>query len=242
MDIIEKRICINGELTKYLVDTRGAVFSEHKDEYLKPFLNPSGYLLVDLHHNHKSYYRQVHRLVAEAFIPNPDKLPTVNHIDGDKTNNRIDNLEWMSIKDNVRHAWSTGLAKPRCGVDNPANVYTEEQIHKVCEMLEVGTYNHKQIAEMCGTNVTLIRDIKFRGKWKHIASLYNINHIPIGMKDRREELIKLIKEGYTNKQILEIMDLPESKKRHIEGVRYRYIHSLNDYPSDGSTPISSEEQ
>jgi hypothetical protein len=228
MDILEKRIKINGELTNYFIDTRGSVFSEHSDQYLKPFTNPSGYLIVDIRHNHQSFYRQVHRLVAEAFIPNPNKLPTVNHIDGNKHNNRVDNLEWMSIKDNVRHAWNTGLAKPRYGIDNPANVYTEEQIHKVCELLEVGTYQNKQIAEMCGVNVTLIRDIKFRGKWKQIASLYNIDHVPKGLKNYRKDIIRLINEGYTNREILRILELPVTKIRCIEGIRYRYNHSLND--------------
>lgn len=58
-----------------------------------------------------SKYEAVHRLVAETFIPNPDNLPEVNHMDGNGGNNFVENLEWSSHKDNSRHAWDTGLYK-----------------------------------------------------------------------------------------------------------------------------------
>ena len=54
----------------------------------------------------------VHRLIASAFIPNPDNLPTVNHIDGDTSNNSVDNLEWVSYSENMRHAYRVGLNNP----------------------------------------------------------------------------------------------------------------------------------
>ena len=154
-----KRIFINNKPTRYMIGDDGSVFSEITNKMLKPFINPSGYYLVDISLEGKSYTRQVHRLVAIAFIPNPLRLETVNHIDGDKSNNDVSNLEWMTLGDNVRHAWSTGLAKPRHGIENPANVYSEDQIHKLCQMLEAGNMNYKQIAKECNVNVTLIYDI-----------------------------------------------------------------------------------
>lgn len=74
---------------------------------LKPYLHPDGYLIVDLRDGETRKQVKMHRLVAMAFIPNPDNLATVNHKDENKTNNDISNLEWMSVGDNVRYG--TGI-------------------------------------------------------------------------------------------------------------------------------------
>ena len=71
-----------------------------------------GYPAVDLYKGGKRVTRGVHILVAEAFIPNPDNKPEVNHKDGNKYNNNVSNLEWVTHKENVRHAWDNRLAKP----------------------------------------------------------------------------------------------------------------------------------
>ena len=71
------------------------------------------YLVVNLHKDGKSYVQNVHRLVAQVFIPNPDGLPTINHKDGVKYNNVVENLEWASFGDNNVHALTYGLRSPR---------------------------------------------------------------------------------------------------------------------------------
>lgn len=71
-----------------------------------------GYLVTDLYEHGKRKTERVHRLVAEAFVPNPDGKPEVNHKDGNRLNNRADNLEWCTKKENCHHAWNNGLAKP----------------------------------------------------------------------------------------------------------------------------------
>jgi hypothetical protein len=236
--MVSKTIFINGEPTAYTINAMGQVYSNHTKQYLKPFKNPGGYLIVDLHHNKKSYYRQVHRLVAEAFIPNPYYLPTVNHKNGDKENNIVENLEWMSIKDNVRHAWRVGLARPRYGTDNPANKYTEEQIHLVCQYLEFTIIHNYEIARLCDVDVTTIRDIKFRGKWKKIADLYNINRKKGGLQSYRKDIERLILEEYMDDDnILIELELPESARIHIRFIRAKLVAASTTIPG-GSTPTS----
>lgn len=89
----------------YWVSEHGKVYSEKRKCFkpLSPRVN-KGYLAVDLYKEDKKYEKYIHRLVAEAFISNPDNLPQVNHIDEDKFNNSIDNLEWSTPRDNIRYS------------------------------------------------------------------------------------------------------------------------------------------
>ena len=88
---------------RYQVSNEGAVRNAaHRP--LKMFANRHGYLQVWLSLNGKAKCHRVHRLVAEAFIPNPDNKPLVNHINGDTADNRVENLEWCSASENQMHS------------------------------------------------------------------------------------------------------------------------------------------
>ena len=103
---IEEWRDIEGYEGLYLVSSLGRVksFCFGKERILKPLKHNCGYLQVRLYNDGKGKIHTVHRLVANAFIPNPENLPEVNHIDEDKTNNRVSNLEWMDSKDNIRYS------------------------------------------------------------------------------------------------------------------------------------------
>lgn len=95
----------------YAVDETGLVYSLRKGKSLTPKQNWDGYLRVQLYNHGDCEFVGIHRLVAEAFIPNPDNKPFVNHINGDKSDNRAANLEWCTQQENIAHAWETGLSK-----------------------------------------------------------------------------------------------------------------------------------
>jgi len=88
---------------KYRVDREGNVYGQ-KGNVLNAVCNGTGYYRVSLYTDKVQHTKYVHRLVAEAYVPNPDNLPVVNHIDRDTANNRADNLEWCTQQKNVEHS------------------------------------------------------------------------------------------------------------------------------------------
>lgn len=94
----------------YIIYEDGRIFSEKTKKFLKPSKNTKGYFCIDLRNNNCFYkYPKVHRLVALAFIPNPNNLPQINHIDGNKENNHVNNLEWCDNLYNTMEAIRLGL-------------------------------------------------------------------------------------------------------------------------------------
>lgn len=119
---------------EYLVSRDGEVFSTKSQRNLVLRTNPFGYLRVGLTEKNKQKGYMVHRLVASAYIPNPMKKPQINHKDGDRKNNRVENLEWVTPKENIAHGIASGRIKVR-GVDNKAAKMTPAFIKKAAKLL-----------------------------------------------------------------------------------------------------------
>ena len=97
---------------KYQISNQGRVWSVISQKYMKLQTNHNGYLVVGLKAKNGKYkIERVHRLVAMAFIPNPDKKPTVNHLNEDKTDHRVENLEWATMAE--QNAYGTRMNKIR---------------------------------------------------------------------------------------------------------------------------------
>ena len=88
----------------YTIDKKGNIYSKRKRKYLKQTINKFGYCKVTLQKDKYKKVFSVHRLVAQAFIPNPKNKPQVNHIDSNRQNNNVKNLEWVTAKENIQHA------------------------------------------------------------------------------------------------------------------------------------------
>lgn len=126
-------------------------------------LNATGYHKIALTLNGKGYCKILSRLVAIAFIPNPENKPQVNHLNG-KDDNRTESLEWNTSKENINHAWKTGLSKPAYGTSNGNSVLTEKDVLEIRKSsltpLEISLkYNVKR---------EQIYKILKRKRWSHI--------------------------------------------------------------------------
>ena len=148
----------------YLVSNFGRVksFKFKTPRILKPALRNDGYLQLNLFKDGKQKHFCVHRLVAEAFIPNSENKFEVNHKDEDKTNNRVENLEWVTRKENLRHAVEQGLKKS--GEDHFRAALTNEQV--VCIRNNPCKLTITQLAEKFQVSKSTIGEIQLGEKYK----------------------------------------------------------------------------
>ena len=111
---------------------------------------------------------RVHRIVAEVFIPNPDKKPFVNHINGIKDDNRVDNLEWVTGSENMQHAYSTGLQIPLKRESSPSSVLNSKQIDEIraCYIPRDSEYGQMALSRKYGVSRSCIEDIVHGRTWK----------------------------------------------------------------------------
>lgn len=195
-------IYLFGIKTKYIITNNGIIYSirNNKIKRLKSRPDKDNYLHVIIHLNGVKYYRSVHRLVAEAFIPNPENKPQVNHKDGNHLNNFIDNLEWVTCKENIHHAWKTGLSTAQCGENHPNSIYTNNQIELVCELLEKNENSMIEISNLTNVSYTVVKQIRNRFLWKSISCNYHFENYSVSKKQKYtieqiEYVCKLIDEG-----------------------------------------------
>ena len=176
--------CIDNEPTDYRVSKQGKIYSTKRGKLreMSPVITRHGYLNCHIRHKGKSFYKYVHRMVAETFIDNPDNLPQVNHINGNKLDNSVDNLEWVTAKENVEHAFKTKLRN--FGEKSSNAKITGEKVHEICKLLEENTKTMREISELTGVPYHLIFFIRKKKTWPEITSQYNFDHYNCFSKNR----------------------------------------------------------
>lgn len=148
---------------RFEVSTDGQIRNAYTKNIYRTFVNKNGYeqLCVSLGSRDKKKVFKIHKAIAETFIPNPEGKPEVNHEDGNKLNNCVSNLTWVTESENVQHAYDHGLANALCGTENPCAKLTKED---VCYIREHYTpydsvYGARALGRKFGVNKNVIRDI-----------------------------------------------------------------------------------
>jgi hypothetical protein len=153
---------VKGSDGKYQISNFGNVRNNFRP--MIPQLHHYGYYKVRLTINgiRKGYF--VHRLVGIAFIDNQENKKCINHIDGNKTNNSLNNLEWVSYSENMIHAYKTKLQTDKSGVNNGRCKITEDDVVYIRISCEHDTI----LASRFNLSRVTIRNIRLRKLWKHI--------------------------------------------------------------------------
>lgn len=156
---------------KYKIDENGNVYTVKRQgtngRQLLPSVSSSGYICVDLRNGGTKRKELVHRLVALAFIPKPDGKNFVNHIDGNKKNNNVSNLEWVTRSENMKHAYKHGLAKipMLSGERHPRHKLDLISVREIRTLYETG-WSSAKLSQKYGVTKEQIMNIVKRKHWK----------------------------------------------------------------------------
>lgn len=192
---------IKGFKGLYKVSNLGNVYSFKIEKKMKLHIPEKGYQTVNLFKNKKYKSFKVHRLVAQAFIPNPENKPQVNHIDHNRLNNVASNLEWCTAKENTTASILVGK-NGQCGEDHPNAKASEKDVIRVCELLQEGMRSC-DAADEVGISRGIVNKIRTNQAWLHISKDYDLKPKKRGLsKDTVIWIAKNIQLGLTPEQIV----------------------------------------
>ena len=171
----------------YIINEQGEIYNTNTKNKISLKKERNGYIRVSLMKKEGgTKYISLHRLIMLAFNPieGMDKLQ-VNHIDGNKENNKLYNLEWVTAKQNIQHAWKAGLSSSKNinGEKTNFNHYSEQDAIKVINLLLTNQYTDKEISNITGFPVrSFIAKIRRKETWRYLTK--NIKS-PLGKAERK---------------------------------------------------------
>lgn len=209
-----KRVYLKNEPTKYLVSRHGSVYSEITNKRLVPIADKDGYLRVHIYHNGKMKTKRINRLVAKAFIPNPNELPVVDHIDGNIINDYYKNLEWVTNKENTQRAFKMGLIPTQKGrqsklkgINHPNCSISEDVVVNICKELSKGT-RVTPLSKKLNIDRGIIYDIYHKRSWTYISNNYTFTKVKYKYDDKKNEMVELLEKGLKYKEICTLLNIP----------------------------------
>lgn len=167
----ELPVNLDGYESKYKITNDGRIYSEYLGDFLKPFYSRGGYVRVKLNYGNRSKKFMMHRLVAMAFIPNPDNKLVVDHINRNRADNRVENLQWVTTQENCQ------LAVERGSKDSMLYRFTNTKTGEILEF----TNRHKMLKHFGKFCLRYLRQIAtgVRTPMSGIFADYEIERIPL---------------------------------------------------------------
>ena len=217
-----KKVYYENIETDYSVNDEGLVRNDKTNYILKNSIQ-QGYCHVTIYINKKAKRMRVHRLVAEAFIPNPDNKPYVNHKDGIRSNNKIDNLEWTTPSENTQHAVDTGLFLPTR--EKPVIQYSlnGEKLNEFKSTMEAGRLTNsipEKIVLCCQLKRKTHNNYQWRYKEDEVEKLQQVEEC----RTKAKQVAQLDKE---TGEILNIYPSMTAAAKAVNGTPSAIINIIN---------------
>jgi len=197
---------IKGYEDNYIITSNGRIYSIKSKKYLYLSLEKHGYYTVKLCKSGKMKNYLVHRLVAETFIPNPNNKTNVSHIDGNKRNNKVSNLEWSGTSEVCKKSYNKRSQHSLY----PNALFTDEQASFIQELFSIG-YSISKIARVFKTSQTTVSNIIKKKSYKGSFEMYHQNQ---HFSPQVINIIQsLLEHGYTYSQIATICNIDKQSVR-----------------------------
>jgi len=207
-----KPIIIDGYETSYEARADGKIRHINTKHIKATHYNNDGYEMVNIYYNHEWHLIGVHRIIAMVFMPIDNPNLEVNHIDGIKHHNSIDNLEWVTRTENMQHAYKTGLNVNHKGLNARHRVYPKAAIIAVIKALMDNPTNMSKIARNTGIPVDTVFLIKTGRRYADISK--DMGYEPIPAQPRydfspyHDDIERMVRAGCTSKEIRDTIHIP----------------------------------